>query len=397
MGDDNHIHTLGDYSKPSHEGHRNTVELSVGNNGYLFDLTPSGWCKMDAYSPDFIPRIQTNTSRISLNLTAKLRNDILMFQQHHGEYLSEAWTHFKDLLQKVPHHGIDRWLKIQFFYDHVSFHLKCEIDRVVGGKLRNKNIDKSWEIIENLALYGHEGWDKTKEFVKLNVNSISLTKGEEERSDKKEVTPDNIERPTKTEAEMPVKKAETKNEAKNRAGNKSIKTPENEEALDAHGSQPIAYYLKHKINEKLIEGLADNKRFNNSLSRTRVGKKKRKTYKVLPRGCVYNAILKKKITKKEDIRENFEIPCSIGGLKHVNALIDQGSDVNVMPYSAYMKLTDERHAETDIRLSLASHSYIYPLGITEDVLVEASPEMGRKDKASPGKGDKVQPMKEQKF
>ncbi|GJY22441.1 MAK10-like protein [Tanacetum coccineum] len=25
--------------------------------------------------------------------TAKLRNDILMFQQHHGEYLSEAWTH----------------------------------------------------------------------------------------------------------------------------------------------------------------------------------------------------------------------------------------------------------------------------------------------------------------
>ncbi|GKE65117.1 zinc finger, CCHC-type containing protein [Tanacetum coccineum] len=30
--------------------------------------------------------------------TAKLRNDILMFQQHHGESLSEAWTHFKDLL-----------------------------------------------------------------------------------------------------------------------------------------------------------------------------------------------------------------------------------------------------------------------------------------------------------
>ncbi|GKA82168.1 zinc finger, CCHC-type containing protein [Tanacetum coccineum] len=40
--------------------------------------------------------------------TAKLRNDILMFQQHHGESLSEAWTRFKDLLQKVPHHGIDR-------------------------------------------------------------------------------------------------------------------------------------------------------------------------------------------------------------------------------------------------------------------------------------------------
>ncbi|GKE39899.1 reverse transcriptase domain-containing protein [Tanacetum coccineum] len=41
-----------------------------------------------------------------------------------------------------------------------------------------------------------------------------------------------------------------------------------------------------------------------------------------------------------------------------------------MPYSTYMKLTNERPAETDVRLSLASHSYIYPLGIAEDILVE---------------------------
>ncbi|GJU09543.1 MAK10-like protein [Tanacetum coccineum] len=43
--------------------------------------------------------------------TAKLQNDIFMFQQHQGESLSEAWTHFKDVIQKVPHHGIDLWLQ----------------------------------------------------------------------------------------------------------------------------------------------------------------------------------------------------------------------------------------------------------------------------------------------
>ncbi|GJS56147.1 hypothetical protein Tco_0629509 [Tanacetum coccineum] len=32
MGDENPIHTLGDYSKPSHEGYRNTIELPKGNN-----------------------------------------------------------------------------------------------------------------------------------------------------------------------------------------------------------------------------------------------------------------------------------------------------------------------------------------------------------------------------
>ncbi|GKA50417.1 zinc finger, CCHC-type containing protein [Tanacetum coccineum] len=46
-----------------------------------------------------------------LGRTAKLRNDILMFQQHYGESLSEAWTRFKDLLQKLPHHGLDLWLQ----------------------------------------------------------------------------------------------------------------------------------------------------------------------------------------------------------------------------------------------------------------------------------------------
>ncbi|GJR78226.1 zinc finger, CCHC-type containing protein [Tanacetum coccineum] len=370
--------------------------------------------------------------------TVKIRNDILMFQQHHGESLSEAWTRFKDLLQK------------------------CEIDRAAGGKLRNKNTDESWEIIENLALYDHERWDEIKEFVKpvkaistpqgisktpdrrlleleyqinfllkgsrpmptsssaytpsslcpspqpqtlgttfearvrdymaahtermerfenaifkqreeingrmiemfgllkelmtsrtlekvlireeakfpvtKNVNSISLTKGGEERSNKIEVTPDNTEKPNETKTEMPVRKAKKMNGSKNGAKNESIKTPENDKAVEASGSQPVAYYLKHKINEKLIKGLVKNNRFNNSLSGTRVGKK---------RG-------------------------SIGDLKHMNALVDQGSDVNVMPYSTYMRLTDERPTETDIRLSLAGHSYIYPLGIAEDVLVEVA-------------------------
>nr|GEX84528.1 hypothetical protein [Tanacetum cinerariifolium] len=186
------------------------------------------------------------------------------------------------------------------------------------------------------------------------------------------VTPDNTEKPIATEAEMPVIEAETKNGAENGAKNKPIKTPVNEETVEAPSSQPIVYHLKHKINEKLIKGLVNNNIFNNSQSGTRVGKKKGKEYKVLPGGPVYDVILKKKITKKEDIGGNFKIPCSVRDLKHVNTLVYQGSDLNIMPYSTYMKLTDERPAETDIRLSLASHSYIYPLGIAEDVLVEVA-------------------------
>ncbi|GJX07304.1 MAK10-like protein [Tanacetum coccineum] len=71
------------------------------------------------------------------------------------------------------------------------------------------------------------------------------------------------------------------------------------------------------------------------------------------------------------IREEAKFPFT-RDLKQVKALIDQGSNVNVMPYSTYKRLIDERPAETDTRLSLASHSYIYPLGIAKDVLVEVA-------------------------
>ncbi|GJX70359.1 hypothetical protein Tco_0307530 [Tanacetum coccineum] len=98
--------------------------------------------------------------------------------------LSEAWTRFKDLLQKFPQHGIDRWLQIQIFYDHVSFHLKCKINCAAGGKLRNKNTDESWEIIENLALYDLEGWNDTKDFVKP-VKAISTPQGTSKTPDRR--------------------------------------------------------------------------------------------------------------------------------------------------------------------------------------------------------------------
>ncbi|GJY19904.1 hypothetical protein Tco_0392470 [Tanacetum coccineum] len=160
--------------------------------------------------------------------------------------------------------------------------------------------------------------EETKFPITKNVNSISLARGEEERSDKTDETLDNTEKPTVTEMEIPVMEAERSNETKN----KPIKKAERKEVEEVLSSRPVEYYLKHRINEKLIEGLVDNNRFNDSLSRARVGKVKGKTYNVLPRGPVYEAILKKKITKKEDVRGNFEIPCSIGGLKHVNALVD---------------------------------------------------------------------------
>ncbi|GKA12430.1 hypothetical protein Tco_0691976, partial [Tanacetum coccineum] len=101
MEDKNPIRTLRDYSKPSLEGYRNTIELSEGNN------------------------------------VVPLRSDTI-----------------------------------------------CEIDRTSGGKLHNKNANESWEIIENLALYDHEGWNDSKNFVKP-VKAVSTPQSTSKTPDRR--------------------------------------------------------------------------------------------------------------------------------------------------------------------------------------------------------------------
>nr|GEX34351.1 zinc finger, CCHC-type [Tanacetum cinerariifolium] len=91
--------------------------------------------------------------------SAKLHNDIMMFQQHHGESLSKAWTHFKDLLRKVPHHGLDLWLQIQIFYDHVDDTTQKDINYAAGRRLRKLRPDEAWAAIERLASYEDEEWN----------------------------------------------------------------------------------------------------------------------------------------------------------------------------------------------------------------------------------------------
>ncbi|GJT08029.1 MAK10-like protein [Tanacetum coccineum] len=189
MGDENPIRTLGDYSKPSHEGYRNTIELPVGNNvvplrSDTIRLVQNG-CSFhglrsedpNQHLKDFLKLVDSldldgkNRERTRLRLfqfslrdqasnwlerlpagsittwedlttrflaqffppgrTAKLRNDILMFQQHHGESLSEAWTRFKDLLQKVPHHGID----VPSTFDCRLIELENQVQRLMEAHL----------------------------------------------------------------------------------------------------------------------------------------------------------------------------------------------------------------------------------------------------------------------
>ncbi|GKB36307.1 hypothetical protein Tco_0881249 [Tanacetum coccineum] len=82
----------------------------------------------------------------------------LVFQQHQDESIYDAWTRFKNLIQRVPHHGLDLWSLTQFFYDHVDDYTRMDLDFAADGNLRELSGEEAWEAIENFT-QGQKEWD----------------------------------------------------------------------------------------------------------------------------------------------------------------------------------------------------------------------------------------------
>ncbi|GJR60981.1 hypothetical protein Tco_1503143 [Tanacetum coccineum] len=133
LGDENHIHALGDYFKPSNEGYRNTIELPIGNN-----VVP--------LRPDTIQLVQNGCS-------------------FHELRFEDPNQHLKDFLKLVDSLNLDG-------ENRERTRLRT-IDQSAGGKLHDRNAKESWELLKDLTLYDNESWNDPRDFAKL-VNAIVL-------------------------------------------------------------------------------------------------------------------------------------------------------------------------------------------------------------------------------
>ncbi|GJV43392.1 hypothetical protein Tco_1427928 [Tanacetum coccineum] len=119
MGDANPIRTLGDYSKPSHEGYRNTIELPEGN------------------------------------IVVPLRSDTIWLVQNrcsfHKLWSEDPNQHLKDFLKLVDSLDLDG-------ANRERMHL---------------NAKESWALLKDLALYDNESWNDLRDFAKP-FKAISL-------------------------------------------------------------------------------------------------------------------------------------------------------------------------------------------------------------------------------
>ncbi|GKA59072.1 hypothetical protein Tco_0758385 [Tanacetum coccineum] len=132
MGDENPILTLGDYSKPSHEGYMNTIELPIGNNVNLY------------LKHGLISRTYSKKSLIMASIVSS---------------------------------------KSKFFNDHVNPVTRRTIDQSAGGKLHDHNTEESWALLEDLALDDNESWNDLRDFTKP-VKAIALPQDVPSTSDR---------------------------------------------------------------------------------------------------------------------------------------------------------------------------------------------------------------------
>ncbi|XP_039686963.1 uncharacterized protein [Medicago truncatula] len=89
---------------------------------------------------------------LSPSKTAQLRGKLYQFTQKNGESLFDVWEHFKEILRRCPHHGLEKWLIIHTFYNGLTSNTKLTVDAAAGGALMNKDFTTAYALIEDMAL-----------------------------------------------------------------------------------------------------------------------------------------------------------------------------------------------------------------------------------------------------
>ncbi|GJZ99178.1 MAK10-like protein [Tanacetum coccineum] len=240
--------------------------------------------------------------------------------------------------------------------------IRHAIDHSAGGKLHDKSVEESWEIIKDLALYDNESWKDLRDFAKP-VNAISLPQDVSSTSDRCLVELENQVINDQMTGALP---SDTVKNPKLNLNPTSLvsspcpilsirpmlsKQPENaleDDFKDMHLNLPVLEVLAHApiynaILDKYVESLE-------------LGKNR-------------SAFIESEMSKKMKNLELFILPCELEDSNPFNTLADLGSCVNLIPLYLFKMLNIRLLEETDNVLGLADGTKAYPVGIVRNVEV----------------------------
>nr|GEY03964.1 MAK10-like protein [Tanacetum cinerariifolium] len=127
-GDTNPIRTLGDYSKPSHEGYKNTIEFPVGNN-VRYHIVPYG--KLNGIPVAFVARFGV------IAKSGKLRNrntkESWALLEDLALYDNESWNDLRDFVKLVKAISLPK--DVPSTSDRCLIELENQVRRLIEANL----------------------------------------------------------------------------------------------------------------------------------------------------------------------------------------------------------------------------------------------------------------------
>jgi len=134
----------------------------------------------------------------------------------------------------------------------------------------------------------------------------------------------------------------------------------------------LEVFKKVKLNIPLIDAIKQIPKYAKFLKELCTTKRayKLKGHEMVSMGEVVSVVVQKNIPLKQKDPGVFTIPCVIGNASFKRALCDLCSSISVMPKHVYDSLSLEPLIKTSIVIQLADHSFVYSLGVIEDVLIK---------------------------
>ncbi|GJW86435.1 reverse transcriptase domain-containing protein [Tanacetum coccineum] len=144
----------------------------------------------------------------------------------------------------------------------------------------------------------------------------------------------------------------------------------NKEKMKARYAKFLDMIKEVRINVPLVDVLAGMPNYGKFLKDLVNNKSKMKQISAtfLTEECL--AILQNKIPPKLGDPKSFLIPCKLENSVEYLALADLGASINLMPYSLYAALSGTTLKPTRTSIRLAYHTYQYPIGVAENMLVQ---------------------------
>jgi len=134
----------------------------------------------------------------------------------------------------------------------------------------------------------------------------------------------------------------------------------------------LEVFKKVELNIPLLDAIKQIPKYAKFLKELCTTKRafKLKGHEMVSMGEVVSAIVQKNMPLKQKDPGAYTIPCVISNASFKRTLCDLGASISVMPKHVYDYLSLEPLNKTSIVIQLADRSFVYPLGVIEDVLVK---------------------------